>query len=139
MRLNKKNSKIHQGTMSGQWLMIYLNLQYLHPSALAWLWSGRETKFFVLAQYFSFKFTFEHRDFFKFIFLYAKKMWKSCKSLIFLLNHWFACMCLFKVKTSDLWKSLSKRIRIERILLKTTVYNQMTRRNAKELSVAFTP
>lgn len=49
-------------------------------------------------------------------------MWKSCKSLIFLLNHWFVCMCLFKVKTYDLWKSLSKRIRIERILLKKTLY-----------------
>lgn len=66
-------------------------------------------------------------------------MWKSCKSLIFLLNRWFVCMCLFKVKTSGLLKSLSKRIRIERILLKTTVYNQRTGRNAKELSVVFTP
>lgn len=66
-------------------------------------------------------------------------MWKSCKSLIFLLNRWFVCMCLFKVKTSDLLKSLSKRIRIERILLKKTVYNQRTGRNAKELSVVFTP
>lgn len=67
-------------------------------------------------------------------------MWKSCKSLIFLLNHWFVCMCLFKVKTYDPWKSLSKRIRIERILLKkkNPVYNQRTGRNTKELSVAFT-
>lgn len=67
------------------------------------------------------------------------RMWKSCKSLIFLLNRWFVCMCLFKVKTSDLLKSLSKRIRIERILLKKNVYNQRTGRNAKELSVVFTP
>lgn len=66
-------------------------------------------------------------------------MWKSCKSLIVLLNPWFVFMCLFKVKTSDLWKSLSKRIKIERILLKKTVYNQRTGRNAKELSVAFSP
>lgn len=66
-------------------------------------------------------------------------MWKSCKSLIFLLNRWFVYMCLFKVKTSGLLKSLSKRIRIERILLKKTVYNQRTGRNAKELSVVFTP
>lgn len=66
-------------------------------------------------------------------------MWKSCKSLIVLLNPWFVFMCLFKVKTSDLWKSLLKRIKIERILLKKTVYNQRTGRNAKELSVAFSP
>lgn len=65
-------------------------------------------------------------------------MWKSCKSLTVLLNHWFVFMCLFKVKT--LWKSLSKRIKIERILLKKQpVYNQRTGRNAKELSVAFSP
>lgn len=66
-------------------------------------------------------------------------MWKSCKSLIVLLNPWFVFMCLFKVKTSDLWKSLSKRIKIERILLNKPVYNQRTGRNAKELSVAFSP
>lgn len=67
-------------------------------------------------------------------------MWKSCKSLTVLLNHWFVFMCLFKVKTSDLWKSLSKRIKIERILLKKQpVYNQRTGRNAKELSVVFSP
>lgn len=45
-------------------------------------------------------------------------MWKSCKSLTVLLNHWFVFMCLFKAKTFVLWKSLSKRIKIERILLK---------------------
>lgn len=67
-------------------------------------------------------------------------MWKSCKSLTVLLNHWFVFMCLFKAKTFVLWKSLSKRIKIERILLKKNpVYNQRTRRNAKELSVAFSP
>lgn len=66
-------------------------------------------------------------------------MWKSCKSLTVLLNHWFVFMCLFKVKTSDLWKSLSKRIKIKRILLKKTVYNQRTGRNAKEMSVAYSP
>lgn len=67
-------------------------------------------------------------------------MWKSCKSLTVLLNHWFVFMCLFKAKTFVLWKSLSKRIKIERILLKKQpVYNQRTRRNAKELSVAFSP
>lgn len=68
-------------------------------------------------------------------------MWKSCKSLTVLLNHWFVFMCLFKAKTFVLWKSLSKRIKIERILLKKKkpVYNQRTRRNAKELSVAFSP
>lgn len=49
-------------------------------------------------------------------------MWKSCKSLTDLLNHWFVFMCLFKVKTSVLWKSLSKRIKIERILLKKILY-----------------
>lgn len=67
-------------------------------------------------------------------------MWKSCKSLTVLLNHWFVFMCLFKAKTFVLWKSLSKRIKIERILLKKQpVHNQRTRRNAKELSVAFSP
>lgn len=67
-------------------------------------------------------------------------MWKSCKSLTVLLNHWFVFMCLFKVKKSDLWKSLSKRIKIERILLKKQpVYNQRTGRNAKEMSVAYSP
>lgn len=67
-------------------------------------------------------------------------MWKSCKSLTVLLNHWFVFMCLFKAKTFVLWKSLSKRIKIERILLKKKpVYNQRTGRNAKELSMAFSP
>lgn len=67
-------------------------------------------------------------------------MWKSCKSLTVLLNHWFVFMCLFKVKTSDLWKSLSKRIKIERILLKKQpVYNQRKGINAKEMSVAYSP
>lgn len=60
------------------------------------------------------------RFFYVHLFICYIRMWKSCKSLIFLLNRWFVCMCLFKVKTSDLLtlKSLSKRIRIERILLK---------------------
>lgn len=49
-------------------------------------------------------------------------MWKLCKSLTVLLNHWFVFMCLFKAKTFVLWKSLSKRIKIERILLKKNLY-----------------
>lgn len=60
-------------------------------------------------------------------------MWKSCKSLIFLLNRWFVCMCLFKVKTSDLLKSLSKRIRIERILLKKNCIQSKDRKKCKRI------
>lgn len=49
-------------------------------------------------------------------------MWKLCKSLTVLLNHWFVFMCLFKAKTFFLWRCLSKRIKIERILLKKNLY-----------------
>lgn len=60
-------------------------------------------------------------------------MWKSCKGLIVLLNQWFVFMCLFKVKTSDLWKSLSKRIKIERILLKKNCIQSKDRKKCKRI------
>lgn len=60
-------------------------------------------------------------------------MWKSCKSLTILLNQWFVFMCLFKVKTSDLWKSLSKRIKIERILLKKNCIQSKDRKKCKRI------
>lgn len=60
-------------------------------------------------------------------------MWKSCKSLTVLLNHWFVFMCLFKAKTFVLWKSLSKRIKIERILLKKTCMQSEDKKKCKRI------
>lgn len=60
-------------------------------------------------------------------------MWKSCKSLTVLLNHWFVFMCFFKAKTFVLWKSLSKRIKIERILLKKTCIQSKDKKKCKRI------